>query len=217
MGIASSPMAESKSTLFSWTSPVTAKSTVALSLIECSSEKLSVCPTLEEVIAFGGIPKTSLGVRTSKRLGCQSDVDMPQMEKAMMNAQLRDVSSGAGKPLPPKFSIVNMPESEIIHKANRLGISLGQSEGEVVKSIRGNKLLEEERILTFLQKNVEENVNKEEGPSLCEDLIEDDGIPLDLDDQLEHIEPVVHKKKSRVRKTYDTNNIPKSTRRRIKK
>jgi hypothetical protein len=47
------------------------------------------------------------------------------MEKAMMNAQLRDVSSGAGKPLPPKFAIVNMPESEIIHKAYHLGISLG--------------------------------------------------------------------------------------------
>jgi hypothetical protein len=74
-------MAESKSTLFSWTSPVTAKSTVALSLIECSSEKLSVCPTLEEVIAFGGIPKTSLGVRTSNRMGCQSDEDMPRWRR----------------------------------------------------------------------------------------------------------------------------------------
>jgi hypothetical protein len=85
MRIASSPMADGKAPVFSWTSPITAKSTVSLSLIGCSSEKLSIVslsligcyseklsvrPTLEEVIAFGDIPKISLGVRTSKRLGC---------------------------------------------------------------------------------------------------------------------------------------------------
>jgi hypothetical protein len=73
---------------------------------------------------------------------------------------------------------------------------------------------------------VDENMNKEEGPStlvmskvstLCEDFIEDDGIPLDLDDYLEHLKPVIKEKKTRTRKTYDTNNIRKSTRRRIKK
>jgi hypothetical protein len=73
---------------------------------------------------------------------------------------------------------------------------------------------------------VDENMNKEEGPStlvmskvstLCEDLIEDDGSPLDLDDYLEHLKPVIKEKKTRTRKTYDTNNIRKSTRRRIKK
>jgi hypothetical protein len=148
------------------------------------------------------------------------------MEKAMLNAQLRDVSPCAGKSSSPKFSIVDMSESDIMHKANRLGISLGLSEGEIAKSIRGIKMLEEERILTILQKNVEENVNREEDPStlvmskvstLCEDLIEDDGIPLDLDDRLEHLHPVVNKKKTRVKKTYDTNNIRKSTRKRVKK
>jgi hypothetical protein len=52
---------------------------------------------------------------------------------------------------------------------------------------------------------VEENVNREDDPStlvmskvstLCEDLIEDDGIPLDLDGYLEHLDPVVNKKKA---------------------
>jgi hypothetical protein len=148
------------------------------------------------------------------------------MEKAMLNAQLKDVSSSAGKPLTPKYSIVNIPDSEIIHRAERLGISLGQSNGEVIKSIKGIKLVEEEQILTVLQKNVDENVNKDEGPStlvmskvstLCEDLVEDEGIPLDLDDHLEHLEPVVKVNKIRARKIYDTTNIRKSTRRRIKK
>jgi hypothetical protein len=203
-----------------------AKNKVGLSLIEVSSENLAVRPTMEEVIAFGGIPKPSLTARTSDRLGGRPGEDVPILEKAMMNAQMRDVSSSAGKSLPFKFSIVNIPDSEISNKAGRLGISLGQSEGEVVKSIRGIKMLEEERILTILQKNVDEYVNKEEDPStlvmskvstLCEDLVEDDCIPLDFDDHLEHLNPVVKVKKTRVRKIYDTNNIRKSTRRRIKK
>ncbi|XP_047087058.1 uncharacterized protein LOC124698622 [Lolium rigidum] len=62
-----------------------------------SSPLTDARPTVEEVIAFGGISRPS-GVRTSKRLGSQANVDMPQMEKAMMNAQLRDVSACAGYP-----------------------------------------------------------------------------------------------------------------------
>jgi hypothetical protein len=118
-----------------------------------------------------------------------------------------------------------MPDDEIMHKAERLGISLGKSDGEVVKSIKGIKLLEEERILTILQINIDESVN-EEDPStlmmskvstLCDNLVEDDCIPLNLDDHVEHLKPVVKEKKTRVRKIYDTNNIRKSTRRRIKR
>jgi hypothetical protein len=189
--------------------------------MEIPSVNLTDRPTVEEVIAFGGIPKSSLGTRSSARLGGQPGVDMTQMEKAMRNAQLRDVSSCAGMSVPPKFSIVNIPDNEIIHKAERLGISLGKSEGEIVKSIKGIKLLEEERILTMLHKNVDDYVSREDDPStlvmskvstLCEDLVEDDGIPLDLDDHLEHLDSVVKVKKNRVRKTYDTNDICKSTR-----
>jgi hypothetical protein len=226
VGVASSPLSSGKPVHNAWTSPSEVKSKVCLSLIENSSDNMAVCPTMEEVIAFGGIPQPSLDVRTSARLGGQPGGDMFQMEKAMRNAQLRDGSSTLGKSLPPKFSIVNIPDDEIMHKVERLGISLGKSNGEVVKSIKGIKLLEEERILTILQKNIDENVNKEEDPStlvmskvstLCDDLVEDDCIPLDLDDHLEHLKPVIKEKKTRVRKIYDTNNIRKGTRRRIKR
>ncbi|KAK1632989.1 hypothetical protein QYE76_007304 [Lolium multiflorum] len=44
----------------------------------------------EEVIAFGGIPKPSAGLRSSTRLGGQSNADMPILEKAMKNVQLDD-------------------------------------------------------------------------------------------------------------------------------
>jgi hypothetical protein len=226
MGVASSFASSGKPLVSTGSSPVKEKSNVSLSLIENSMDNLAVRPTVEEVIAFGGIPQPPLGVRSSTRLGGQLGGDMLQMEKAMKIAQLRDASSCVGKSLSPKFSIVNMPDDEIMHKAERLGISLGKSEGEAVKSIKGIKLLEEEQILTILQKNIDEYMNKEDDPStlvmskvstLCSDLVEDDCIPLDLDDHLEQLDPVIKKKKARVRKIYDTNNIHKSTRRRIKR
>ncbi|XP_047057289.1 uncharacterized protein LOC124663662 [Lolium rigidum] len=46
----------------------------------------------EEVIAFGGIPKPSTELRSSSRLGGQSNADIPLLEKAMKNAQLQDDS-----------------------------------------------------------------------------------------------------------------------------
>jgi hypothetical protein len=58
----------------------------------------------------------------------------------------------------------------------------------------------------ILQKNMDENLNREEGISnlvmsnvstLCEDLVEDDDIPLDLDDHVEHLKPVVKEKKTK--------------------
>jgi hypothetical protein len=71
-----------------------------------------------------------------------------------------------------------------------------------------------------------ENVNEQEGLSslvmskvstLCEDLVEEDDISLGLDDHVENIEPVMRAKKTRRRKIYDTNNIRRSTRKRVKK
>jgi hypothetical protein len=53
---------------------------------------------------------------------------------------------------------------------------------------------------------MDENLNREEGISTlvmsnvstpCEDLVEDDDIPLDLDDHVEHLKPVVKEKTSR--------------------
>jgi hypothetical protein len=71
MGIASYPRTDGKAPVLSLDSSNTAKSNFSLSLIECSPENIPVRPTIEEVIGFGGIPKPSLDVRTSKRLGGQ--------------------------------------------------------------------------------------------------------------------------------------------------
>jgi hypothetical protein len=152
---------------------------------------------------------------------------MPQMEKAMKKAQMKDEAVHSGQFTIPLHSIINIPDSEIAKRADRLGISLGNSSCEIGKSIKGLKMVEEERILTILEKNNNTITgNMEDGletlvlskvSTLCEDLIDDDDIPLDLDDQLEHHKPLVKVKKIRQRKVYDTNNIRKSTRKRIKK
>jgi hypothetical protein len=76
MGIASSPLTDGKYSVFPCITPKLAKPTVSLSLIEGPSDNMSARPTVEEVIAFGGISRPS-GVRTSKRLGGQANVDMP--------------------------------------------------------------------------------------------------------------------------------------------
>jgi hypothetical protein len=195
-------------------------------LLIIESDNMSRYPSTEEVIAFGGIPKPTLGVRSSTWLGGQPNADMSQMERAMKNAQLRAESFSPGQFMKTTYSIVNIPDSEISKRADCLGISLGKSQDEICKSIKGIKMVEEERILTILKKNETEIENREEGletlvltkvSNLCEDLVEDDDIPLGLDDQLDHLKPVIKVKKNRQRKVYDTSNIRKSSRKRIKK
>jgi hypothetical protein len=124
----------------------------ATSLSLADIDHVSHCPTIEEVIAFGGIPKPTFEVRSSTRLGRQPNADMPQMEKAMKMAQMRDESTSSGQFVTPMHSILNIPDSEIVKKADRLGISLGKSIGEIDKSIKGLKMVEEQRILTILEK-----------------------------------------------------------------
>jgi hypothetical protein len=84
VGVVSSPMSDGKPLYNNDTSSVHARSNVGLSIMEIPSVNLTDRPTVEEVIAFGGIPKSSLGTRSSARLGCQPGMDIPQMEKAMM-------------------------------------------------------------------------------------------------------------------------------------
>jgi hypothetical protein len=142
MGVAPSMTANGKLHVSLSHSSSSMMPTLSLSLMDCSTY-VPVQPSLEDVIAFGGIPKASTEVRASSRLETRPDVDMPQLEKAMRYAQMRETPCSQGKPLVPKFSIVNIPYSEICHRAERLGVSLGISKGEVAKSIKGIKLLEE--------------------------------------------------------------------------
>jgi hypothetical protein len=114
MGIASSMKMKGKSSISFQSSSSHTKTHLSLSLIESSSNVI-VPPTLEEVIAFGGIAKASTGVRSGSRLEGQLDVDMLQMDKARSQAQFREASCSSGKPSAPNFSIMNIPDEEIVH------------------------------------------------------------------------------------------------------
>jgi hypothetical protein len=90
-----------------------------LSLIETNDQ--AQYPSLEEVIAFGGIQKPTAGVRSSTRLGSQPNADMPIMEKAMKQALIKDGALNSGQFSVPKYSIINISDSEIAKRADRLG------------------------------------------------------------------------------------------------
>jgi hypothetical protein len=84
MGAASSMEINGESLTHVFDSPNNEVPTLSLSLME-SSPIIPAQPTLEDIIAFGGIPKASTVVRSSSRLESRPDVDMTQMEKAMRN------------------------------------------------------------------------------------------------------------------------------------
>jgi hypothetical protein len=137
------------------------------------------------------------------------NMDMPQMEKAKKITQMRLSPATSGKLAIPKFSIVNIPNDEIGHRAERLGISLGCLEREVENSIKDIKLLEENRVLTLFHNKSHVKDSEEEDLSslvmskvstLWEDLVEEDIIPLGVDDDIELLKPVVRARKPRQKK-----------------
>jgi hypothetical protein len=138
MGIASSPQTAGKPL---HTISAITNNSCSLSLIGTNDQ--AQYPSLEEVIAFGGIQKPNAGVRSSTRLGSQPNADMPVMEKAMKQAVIKDDALSSGQLSTPKYSIIHILDTEIAKRADRLGVSLGKSKVEIEKSIQGIKMVEE--------------------------------------------------------------------------
>jgi hypothetical protein len=182
-------------------------------------------PSLEEVIAFGGISCVdTTEVRSSSRIRDQSDADDTQMVRAMKITQQRHDVYSAGISVTPKFSFISLSHSDIVGRASRIGVSLGKTFDETVDSVNILKAAEEERNVHMLEKNIDEITKGDAGPSnllvsnlssLCNDLIEDevDG----MDSVLEQSCPPVHIKKVRQRKVYDLSKVRRSTRKRTPK
>jgi hypothetical protein len=178
----------------------------------------------EELIAFGGIPdcRTS-GVRSSGRIRAQPNADATQLERAMMIAQRRDEFQGQGKNLNLEFSVLNFSDSDIIARAEKMGVSLGPDEGSKITSVRMIKETEINRTLTMLKK-VESVVDQELDPhnmlvsrvsDLCEDLVENedtiDTVHVAMDSN------VSKQKQTRTRKNYSGTTVRRSTRVKTKK
>jgi hypothetical protein len=85
---------------------------------------------MKDVAAFGGIAPPPLSVRASDRIRAQPNADATQMERAMQNVNLRHdlTSPGNGKPKP---SLASLSDDDILVKASRLGISLGENKTKV--------------------------------------------------------------------------------------
>jgi hypothetical protein len=142
----------------------------------------TIKPTIEQLVAFGGISEpSSNGVRTSGRIRAQPNADMPQLERAVHLAQRRNEQLLTGTSNTSNPSIIHMSSDQIVSRANKLGISLGNSTEQVLKSVQKIKSLESDRHVTFLKNNLN-SVDPSVSPSLVisrasslsEDLVDDD-------------------------------------------
>jgi hypothetical protein len=107
-----------------------------------------------------------------------------QMERATQLAERRFHAISPGTKSNLSFS--KFSDFEIEHRATTLGVSLGSSASETKQSIAALKKLEEDRRITYLQNNLNENLGEESESSiifttnqLCSDLaIEDSDVPV---------------------------------------
>jgi hypothetical protein len=186
--------------------------------------KRLLVPTEEEVIAFGGIAPTS--ARASVRLQRKDNVDDEAMTKVMklFQHQADPVMTGTHKS--SNLSFIAKDNSEIIDLASRLGVSLGKNCHEATQTVDNIKRVEENRNFQFLQKKLEYDIEGDNGPSnlvltnvsaLCEDLVDDDKVFSDADELIGDPLPPIKEKMARPRKVYDSSNIRRSNRRRVKK
>jgi hypothetical protein len=180
--------------------------------------------SMDKLIEFGGISdfRTS-GLRSSGRIRAQANADATQMERAMMIAQRRDEFLAQGKGLTPKFSILNLSDSEILARAEKLGVSLGSDENSNMASVKQIKEIELNRTLTMLEK-INTVVEQENDPhnmlvskmsELCEDIMPDE-VSSDV------VHPVVRgieskQTQKRTRKNYNGTAVRRSTRVKTKK
>jgi hypothetical protein len=166
-------------------------------------------PLVHDVASFGGIAPPALSIRTSDRIRAQPNADATQMERAMQNLSQRfdPISSGNDN---HKASLTSLSDEDILAKASRLGISLGKNKHEVLKAVQSIKEVDVNQSLVILKKNVNTQLNKEEGhdslliskfSSLTGDLtIEEEQDILEQDDLLM---PIIKLKKSRKKREFD--------------
>jgi hypothetical protein len=180
--------------------------------------------TKEQIVAFGGIQEeASRDVRSSGRLRTQPNADMTQMERAMMIAKKRAETPVIGMSTSKLNSISSFSEEHIIENARSLGVSLGVSTSDCIKSAKLIKDFELQRSLTMLKCNDQSEKNQandilclavSRASDLCNDLEDEENLVSDVDVQIPQV--VSREKKQRKRKSYDKKNVRRSNRVRVK-
>ena len=147
-------------------------------------------------------------MRSSDRIRAQPNADATQLERASILAQRRDLMQGTN--LNPLFSILSFSDNDLIAKAAKLGVSLGSSHFEKIKSAKTIKDSELDRTVNLLSKNIgsvdpedPHNLILNRAASLSEDLVEDE-IDRNLEEILDLVVPLERTKISRPRKDYST-------------
>jgi hypothetical protein len=139
--------------------------------------------SVKEVVAFGGIEDASArGIRSSERIRAQPNADLSQLERAQQQASARDPSHYSGTKISPHFTIASFSDEVILSRANKVGVSLGNSNGQISESIKLLKETDVARTL-FMLKRKEENLSEkeefhitnliDEADKLCDDLAEE--------------------------------------------
>ena len=175
-------------------------------------------PTMEEIVAFGGIADPSRsGVRSSARLRAMPDADRPQLERAMDLAERRDSAFQSGTRLCSKLSFVSIPNEVIVERASKLGVSFGASPLQVSDSIKNLKEIEEARNITFLKNTLSTDEGEglqslvvRKASNLCDDL--DDEVEEGLGDQVDLLVQGVKVNRSRMRKVVKRVQVRRSDR-----
>jgi hypothetical protein len=176
----------------------------------------------EEVIAFGGIKSQEAnGIRSSGRLRAQPNADATQLQKAMLLAQRRNESFSQGTT--QSHSLLNFSETQIIHNATALGVSMGSSITDQINAAQLIKENEFQRTLTIL-KNKEAVVENNGENVSCLIVSRASELVVDLDDEDHLVEdgllcvsPVANKPRRNKKKiSYDKNKVRRSNRIRTK-
>jgi hypothetical protein len=137
---------------------------------------------LEEIIAFGGIKEMLTSpIRSSQRVMMQPNGDATQLERATQLAEKRFNALTPGTK--SKLTFSKLPDNEIAARANTLGVSLGSCTSEIEQSIASLKQTEEDRRVTYLKNNLNENLGEETdcdilntANHLCSDLEHEDRV-----------------------------------------
>jgi hypothetical protein len=114
--------------------------------------------SMEEVIKYGGISQADSLVRTSERIRGQANADDTQMDRAMHLTEAKNIGSSSGKSSNFKFFLNSIPHDRVISNAFKLGVSLGDSPSDVIKTIDSINRTDSKRTLIMLSKNLEENL-----------------------------------------------------------
>jgi hypothetical protein len=170
--------------------------------------------TYEQIVAFGGIQEEAMReTRSSGRLRMQNNADMTQMERAMMIAKSRDDTPVIGMSPVKPTSITAFSDDQIIDDARLLGVSLGTSFSDCTKSAKIIKDFEKNRSVSLLKsKNAlaQKCMMVSRASDLCDDLeAEEDFLS---DESLEMPKANTREKKTRKKKSYDKENVRRSTR-----